>query len=143
MTRATVILNGKADREKACRWAMGVPLGTRIEFKEVKRSLPQNDRMWAMLTEVSQQATLGGKQFTPDQWKVIFLHALGQEITLLPTIDGHGFVPWGQSSSDLSKDEMTGMIELIFKFGAEHGVQFQDDKPTPSPSAGANRKKAA
>jgi hypothetical protein len=128
MTRATVIINSRADREKVQRWAQGVPLGTRVEFKEVKRTLPQNDRMWAMLTDVSQQAALGGKKFTPDQWKVIFLHALGQEITLLPSLDGHGFVPWGQSSSDLSKDEMTGLIELIFKFGAEHGVQFQDEK---------------
>lgn len=128
MSRATVILNGPADREKVCRWAQGVPLGTRVEFKEVKRSLPQNDRMWAMLTELSQQATLGGKKFAPDQWKVIFLHALGQEIQLLPSLDGSTFVPWGQSSSDLSKDEMTGLIELIFKFGAEHGVVFQDDR---------------
>ncbi len=128
MSRATVIISGKADREKVQRWAQGVPFGTRVEFKEVKRSLPQNDRMWAMLTDVSQQAALGGKKFTPDQWKVIFLHALGQEITLLPSLDGHGFVPWGQSSSDLSKDEMTGLIELIFKFGAEHGVQFQDER---------------
>ncbi|KKC39552.1 NinB family protein [Devosia epidermidihirudinis] len=128
MSRATVILNGKADREKVCRWAMGVPAGTRVEFKEVKRTLPQNDRMWAMLTDLSQQATLGGKQFAPDQWKVIFLHALGQEIQLLPSLDGRTFVPWGQSSSDLTKDEMTGLIELMFKFGAEHGVQFQDDR---------------
>ncbi|MET3924557.1 recombination protein NinB [Devosia sp. 2618] len=128
MSRATVILNGKSDREKVCRWAMGVPAGTRVEFKEVKRTLPQNDRMWAMLTDLSQQATLGGKQFAPDQWKVIFLHALGQEIQLLPSLDGRTFVPWGQSSSDLTKDEMTGLIELMFKFGAEHGVQFQDDR---------------
>lgn len=128
MSRATVIINGKADRDKISRWAYGVPLGTRVEFKEVKRTLPQNDRMWAMLTDVSQQAALGGKKFTPDQWKVIFLHALGQEITLLPSLDGHGFVPWGQSSSDLSKQEMTDLIELIFQFGAEHGVRFQDDR---------------
>lgn len=128
MSRALVILNSRADREKVARWAMAVPPGTRCEFKEVKRTLPQNDRMWAMLTDVSQQAALGGKKFTPDQWKVIFLHALGQEITLLPSLDGTGYVPWGQSSSDLSKSEMTDLIELIFKFGAEHGVKFQDER---------------
>jgi hypothetical protein len=128
MSRATVILNGKADRQKVARWAMGVPAGTRVEFKEVKRTLPQNDRMWSMLTEISQQSMLGGKRFDPDQWKVIFLHALGQEIQLLPSLDGRTFVPWGQSSSDLTKDEMSGMIELMFKFGAENGVVFQDDR---------------
>lgn len=128
MGRWQHVINGPRDRETAAQWCRKAPLGMRIEFKEAKRTLAQNDRMWAMLTDLSQQAMLGGKKFTPDQWKVIFLHALGQEIQLLPSLDGHGFVPWGQSSSDLTKDEMTGLIELMFKFGAEHGVQFQDEK---------------
>jgi len=128
MSRWTQIINGPEDQRRAANWCMRAPLGMRIEFKETKRTMPQNDRMWAMLTDLSQQAMLGGKKFTPDQWKVIFLHALGQEIQLLPSLDGHGFVPWGQSSSDLTKDEMTGLIELMFKFGAEHGVAFHDDR---------------
>jgi hypothetical protein len=128
MSRWTHIIHSKEDQQRAAEWCMRAPMGMRIEFKETKRTLPQNDRMWAMLTDLSQQATLGGKQFAPDQWKVIFLHALGQEIQLLPSLDGRTFVPWGQSSSDLTKDEMTGLIELMFKFGAEHGVQFPDDR---------------
>lgn len=128
MSRATVILNNRADREKVCRWARGVAPGTRVEFKEVKRSLPQNDRMWAMLTEFSQQVEQSGRKFTPDQWKVIFLHALGQEVQFLPSLDGQSFVPWGQSSSDLSKGEMTDLIELIFAEGAKRGVVFSRDE---------------
>lgn len=127
MSRWAHIISSDADRRRAAEWALKAPTGMRIEFKEIKRSLPQNDRMWAMLTDVSQQAMLGGKSYQPDQWKVIFLHALGQEIQLLPSLDQRSFVPWGQSSSDLTKNEMTDLIELIFKFGAEHGVVFQDD----------------
>lgn len=127
MSRWAHIISSDADRRRAAEWALKAPTGMRIEFKEIKRSLPQNDRMWAMLTDVSQQAMLGGKSYQPDQWKVIFLHALGQEIQLLPSLDERSFVPWGQSSSDLTKNEMTDLIELIFKFGAEHGVVFQDD----------------
>jgi hypothetical protein len=41
-------------------------------------------------------------------------------------LDGCGVVELGRSSSDLSKGEMTDMIELMFKFGAEHGVVFND-----------------
>lgn len=126
MSRATVILNTRADREKVCRWAMGVGPGTRVEFKEAKRTLPQNDRMWAMLTDFAQQTEQAGRRFTPDQWKVIFLHALGQEVQFLPSLDGQSFVPWGQSSSDLSKSEMTDLIELIFAEGARRGVVFND-----------------
>jgi hypothetical protein len=128
MTRVHIVIKSKADREKLKRWMDGVPDLTRVDLKEPKRTPAQNDRMWAMLTDIAGQAMLGGKRFTTDQWKVIFLHALGQEIQLLPSLDGQSFVPWGQSSSDLSVAEMTGLIELMFKFGAEHGVQFQDDR---------------
>lgn len=128
MTRVHIVIKSKADREKLKRWMDGVPDFTRVDLKEPKRTPAQNDRMWAMLTDIAAQAMLGGKRFTSDQWKVIFLHARGQEIQLLPSLDGQSFVPWGQSSSDLSVAEMTGLIELMFKFGAEHGVQFQDER---------------
>lgn len=128
MSRATVILYTDADRHRVRAWAEKAPKGTRVEFKEVKRSLPQNDRMWAMLTDFAQQVEQAGRKFTPDQWKVIFLHALGQEVQFLPSLDGQSFVPWGQSSSDLSKAEMTDLIELIFAEGAKRGVVFHDSE---------------
>ena len=127
MSRATVIIRNATDRARIAKWAAGVPAGTRVEFKQVKRSLPQNDRMWAMLTDVSQQALHHGLRLTPDDWKLLFLDALGREIRCVPNLDGDGFVNLGRSSSDLGKEEMTNLIELIFAFGAKHGVTFQDD----------------
>ena len=126
MSRALIIINGKVDRDQACRWVQTAPSGTRIEFKETKRSLPQNDRMWAMLSDVAKQAEHAGRKYTPDEWKVLFMHALGQEMTFLPALDMKTFVPIGHRSSDLSKSEMTELIELIFAWGAEHGVTFHD-----------------
>lgn len=128
MSRALIVLHQMADRQRAAKWATTAPWGTRIEFKETKRSIPQNDRMWAMLTDVSKQATHMGRRYTTGEWKVIFLHALGKEMTFLPALDGTTFVPYGQHSSDLSKGEMTALIELIFAWGAEHGVTFHDDR---------------
>jgi len=128
MTRAVVIINSKADREKAARWAMGVPSGTRVEFKEAKRSTEQNALMWAMLTEISLQVKYHGLKLSPDDWKLIFLDALKREVRMVPNIDGNGFVNLGRSSSDLSKAEMTDLIELIHAFGAKNGVTFQDNQ---------------
>lgn len=48
MTRAVIILNSRDARARAALWAYRLPFGTRIEFKQVKRSLPQNDRMGAI-----------------------------------------------------------------------------------------------
>lgn len=128
MSRALIVVNGNYDRERAATWALKAPAGTRIEFKESKRTLPQNSRLWAMLTDVAQQATHNGRKYTPDQWKVLFMHACGREVQFVPSLDGSTFLPWGQSSSDLSKQEMTDLIEFIMSWGAEHGVTFHDDK---------------
>lgn len=128
MSRALIILNSEADRAKAMHWIQQAPVGCRVEFKASRRTLPQNDRMWAMLTDVAQQATHNGRKYTPDQWKVLFMHACGREVQFVPSLDGATFLPWGQSSSDLSKQEMTELIEFIFSWGAENGVVFHDDQ---------------
>lgn len=128
MSRVTVILASRESRERVAKWVMKAPINTRIELKEPKRSLPQNDRMWAMLTDVARQVDWHGLKLSPDDWKLIFLAGLNQEMRLVPNIEGTGFVNLGRSSSDLSKAEMSDLIELIFKFGAEHGVVFEDER---------------
>ena len=128
MGRALIVVNGSQDRARASAWASKAPPGTRIEFKAAKRTLDQNSRMWAMLTDVAQQTTHNGRRYTPDQWKVLFMHACGNEVQFLPSLDGATFIPWGNHSSDLSKSEMTELIEFIFAWGAEHGVQFHEPR---------------
>ena len=129
MSRALIAIHGKADRERVAKWATQAPTGTRVEFKQAKRSLPQNDRMWAMLTDVATQKEHAGRKYTPDQWKILFMHACGREVQFIPALDNATFIPWGQSSSDLSKQEMTDLIEFIFSWGSEHGVVFHDLEP--------------
>lgn len=126
MSRHLLTLDFPSDRQRAHRYVDAAPDGTRIEFKAAKRSLPQNDRMWAMLTDIAQQKEHAGRKFTPDQWKVIFLSAIGREVQFIPSLDGKTFIPWGQSSSDLSKGEMSDLIEFIAAWGAENGVVFHD-----------------
>jgi hypothetical protein len=124
MSRAFLILTGDFMREKAIHWIRGAPAGTRLEFKEAKRTIPQNDKMWAMLTDVATQKEHCGRRYPPDVWKSIFLHALGREIQFIPSLEGELVIPIGLSSSDLSKSEMADLIELIHAYGAEHGVKF-------------------
>jgi len=128
MSRAMLVLNDKRTREKAAMWIWQAPNGTRVEFKKEKRTVPQNDRMWAMLTDVAAQVPWHGLRLTPDDWKLVFLDALKREVRMAPNIDGTGFVNLGRSSSDLSKEEMTELIELIAMFGGKQGVVFGDEK---------------
>lgn len=81
-----------------------------------------------MLTDIARQLPWHGVKLTPDDWKLVFLDALKREVRMVPNIDGNGFVNLGRSSSDLSKQEMGDLLDLIAEFGARHGVQFGDDQ---------------
>jgi hypothetical protein len=126
MTRAALILTRDDIRAKAADWCRRLPHGTRLEFKAPRRSIPQNDKMWAMLTELSEQLAWHGMKLTPDDWKLVMLDGLKRELRLVPNMEGTGFVNLGRSSSDLSKQEFTDLIELIYAFGTKHGVRFRD-----------------
>jgi hypothetical protein len=128
MSRALITINGRIDRDRAIKLIQQVPFGTRVEFKQSKRSIPQNDRMWAMLTDLAEQMVWHGKRMPAADWKLVFLDALKRELRIVPNIDGTGFVNLGRSSSDLSKDEMSNLFEIIHAFGAQHGVVFHDDQ---------------
>lgn len=128
MTRRTLILNCKANREKAAHWALKVSDGSRVEFKAPKRSIPQNDHMWLLLTDISTQLRWHGQKLSPDDWKLVMLDGLKRELRAVPNIDGNGFVNLGRSSSDLSKAEMADLIELILAFGARNGVSFYNER---------------
>lgn len=127
MTRWAHIINGASDRRKAADWCMRAPAGMRIEFKEVKRSLSQNDLLWARLTDVAAQVEWYGQKLSPDDWKDMFTASL-RKARVSPGIDPGSFVVLGLHTSDLSKQEFSDLLELIAAFGAEHGVQFQDDR---------------
>ena len=127
MSRAVLILANDTVRQRAVNWCQKAPVGTRVEYKAPKRTLPQNSRMWAMLTDVAHQVPWHGIRLSADDWKILFLDALKREVRMVPNLDGNGFVQLGRSSSDLSKEEMGMLMELIAAFGANHGVMFQDD----------------
>jgi hypothetical protein len=130
MSRYLVTMRSTADRERAIRFVQAAPFGSRVEVKAAKRSLPQNARMWAMLTDVATQLPWHGRKLRPDDWKILFLDALQREhkaeAQIVPNLDDNGFVNISTSSSDLTKSEMGDLMELIAEFGARHGVTFHD-----------------
>jgi hypothetical protein len=105
--------------------------GWRVEVKEPQRTLPQNDLMWAALTDVSEQHRHNGIELAPSDWRLVFLDAYWRmkkaDLRLVPNLDGTGFVPLsGRSTSDLTVGEMSEFIDLIHATGAEWGVEFHD-----------------
>ena len=126
MSRALLVLNSDADRAKAATWCLKVPAGSRVEFKKPRRTLPQNDRMWAMLTDIAAQVQWHGQHLTPEDWKEVFSASLRRELRWVPNIDNDGMVLLGQRTSDMTTEEMSNLIDLIAAFGAREGVVFSE-----------------
>ncbi len=127
MTRATVTIKTHDDRQKIAVWASNVEPGTVVTFRKKSRSTEQSAKMWAMLREVSDQVEWYGQKLEDEDWKDIFTASL-RHARVVPGIDKGTFVPLGMRTSTLTIEEMSNLIELIYAFGAEHGVVFKEPK---------------
>lgn len=135
MSRALLVLHDDAKRAKAIDWIRRAPKETRVEFKGPKRTIPQNDRMWAMLTDISTQLLWHGQRLSTEDWKQVMLAALKQEVRIVPNIHGDGFVQLGRSSSDLSKEEMGDLMTIMEAFAARYGVKLNEPETRQKESA--------
>jgi hypothetical protein len=96
-----------------------------VEVRDVTRTDEQNRMMWPMLTAFSEQAKLSGRTLIKDQWKAVFLQALGHPQDMLPTLDESTWFAAGLRSSKLTKSEFSLLIELINSEAAERGVKLE------------------
>lgn len=140
MSKHLLILANDKVREKAVTWVQRLPEGTRVEFSEPRRSTDQNAKLWALLGDVSRQHEHGGRRYDPEDWKCLFMLALGKEMRFAPSLDGKGFVPLSTRSSKLSKAEMSELIEFILCFCAENNIALSD--PTLIQADGGRRRAA-
>lgn len=127
MSRALITIHSAADRGRIVQLASQAPTGTRVEFKKAKRTLPQNDLLWGRLTDVSRQVDWHGQKLTPSDWKDVFTAAL-RESRVVPGIDPGTFVVLGLHTSDMTKDEMSELLDLIDAFAAQHSVTLSDQR---------------
>lgn len=119
----------QAHKQLADLWQWLKPLlfaGHRFEIdvRPERRSTEQNSKLWAMLSEVSKQVVWHGQKLDAEDWKHIFT-ASQKKQRVAPGIDG-GFVVLGQRTSQMTKAELSELIELIHAFGAQQGVQFKE-----------------
>jgi len=122
--KQTLTITGEVARKAICRYVLSAPEGHIVTIGEPTRNLEQNARLWASLTEISHQVDWYGNKLTAEEWKTVFTAALRKE-KVVPGING-GFVVLGQSTSKMTKGEFSELLELLYAFGAQHGVKFSD-----------------
>jgi hypothetical protein len=112
----------RMNAEQAVRSA---PDGYVVTIKEAKRTVAQNARLWALLTDVAEQVDWYGQKLSNTDWKDIFTASL-RKSRVVPGIDQGTFVVTGLHTSNMTKAEHSDLTELIVAFGTERGVVFHD-----------------
>ncbi len=121
MSRHVMTVQTTTDKAIAHSYIDTAPVGTRLEFQDPKRSIPQNERMWLILGKVS-QIDWRGQRYSPEEWKDYFMHAYRGE-KWMPAEDG-GMVPIGRATSKLSKAEFGELMELMEAFCARQNINL-------------------
>lgn len=137
MTAQAVVLRPENARsrmefawKKVCEYLQhDKPVMVTIDEFKSRRSLDQNRKLWACLTDVSEQVEwpVDGKlqTLTPEDWKDILTAGLHKSQRVAQGVDG-GFVMLGQRTSKMTVGDMVELIEFIRWFGAEKGVCWSD-----------------
>ncbi len=120
-----VTLSTPYSRAKAHSLIVKAPAGYVCRVEAPKRTGDQNDKLWAMLTDVSVSKPQG-RRMTPDQWKAVFMQACGWEVQFLEGLDGQPF-PAGFRSSRMTVKQMADLITFIQEYGDRHGVRWTDE----------------
>ncbi len=125
MSRAVVQIKSEAERNQIATWARNVPVGTTVEFRAPRRSNDQNALMWSLLGQISKQVVWYGQKLSSEDWKDVLTASL-RRTRVVPGIDAGTFVPLGMRTSQMTKQEISELLELIYAFGAERGVKFRE-----------------
>lgn len=114
-------------RHRAQLAIASAPDGYVVTIKPPTRTLDQNSKLWPMLQDIATQVDWCGQKLTDEEWKDVFSAALKKQ-KVVPGLDG-GFVVCGQRTSTMPKQEFSDLIELMYAFGAEKGVEWSEPVP--------------
>lgn len=115
----------RAQLETGFREIARLPYPYMLVARERTRTDDQNDALWPRLRCFQEQTTLKGQKLRDDQWKAVFLKALGHECEMLPTLDEKSWFAAGLRSSTLGVKEFSDLLELIQAEAAQRGVEWE------------------
>ena len=113
-----------SSRPYAVRAVEEAPDGYQVVIKPKRRTLPQNDKLHAVLRDIAEQVVWHGEKLSVDEWRVM-LSAAWKKQTVKPGIDG-GFVVFGASTRQMTTAELSELVELAYAFGSQQGVAWNE-----------------
>lgn len=128
-----ILINEKV-KNRAISFISKIPIDkpfkkVRITNAESLRTIEQNAKMWAMLSDISKQVVWHDMKLSKEDWKSMITAAL-KKYKIVPGIEG-GFVVIGESTSKMSIADMIDVIEFAYSFGTEQNVTWSEKVDIP------------
>lgn len=99
------------------------------DLSYLSRTAIQNRKMWPQLKDLSDQVLWFGNKYDSDDWKDLITALVAktkkQEQRMAPGLDG-GVVMFGQRTCKMTIPQMVDIIETIYWFGTQQGVNFSE-----------------
>ncbi|MFT4271833.1 MAG: recombination protein NinB [Pantoea sp.] len=99
-----------------------------VTISEKTRSLEQNAKLHALLTDVSRQAVFMGKKRSVEFWKGLFVSgwqiATGQNPEIIPGLEGE-FINIRESTARMSARKLSGVIEYVHAYCAMNDIKLR------------------
>ena len=125
MKSKSIRLVGQSQRDFAKQMIDAAPSGYVVKIAAETRRDAQNRKLWPMIFDLQRQVPeMAG--YSAEDIKLRLLNALGTELRFLPALEGQGMFPVGMRSSTLTVEQFSGLVELIYAYGAKHGVRWSE-----------------
>ena len=99
-----------------------------VEVREKTRTLEQNAKLHAMLSDIARQKEFGGQKRTIEQWKMIFISghriATGGTAEMAVGLEGE-VINLRESTAQMGVQRLASLISYIDAWAAENGVVFK------------------
>lgn len=111
-------------RRRALTAVAEAPAGYVVNVDPPKRSLEQNAALHALLTEIAERCDWMGQRWDVEDWKRLltaaWLRARGGRPVMVPALDGEGFDVLYRRTSQMSKAEVSELLDYVQAWAAEH-----------------------
>jgi len=133
MTKQTYLLRNESIRTNAINHLRNTPLNPDKPFvvtiQERTRSLEQNARLHAMLSQISRKKDYLGKKRGVEFWKGLFVSgwqmATNQHPEIVPGLEGE-FINIRESTTRLSVKKITEVMDYIEAYCGMNGIILDD-----------------
>ncbi len=100
-----------------------------VKIQPMTRSLEQNSKLHALLSDISKQCEFNGKKRNIDTWKMIFVSAhkiaTGGQAEMVIGIEGE-VINLRESTAQMSVKRLASLIEYVQAWAAENDVILSD-----------------